>query len=551
MLLKLSISNYAIIRDLVFEPVPGLNIITGETGAGKSIILDALDLVLGGRADIRTQSEWGVKSIVEGEFALDKDRYTDVFAELDIDFEDSTIIRREISPQGKSRTFVNDTPVSLQQLKILSDKLISVHSQHENSMLAEASFQFGLLDGAAQTFALLSEYREAFRSLRSMENKLEELRRQQDHMLKEKDYLSFLLNEFEQAGLKPNEEQELEAELNILSNAEQLTQLADWLESTLTASEQSVVDVLTQIKNKFKAIEQVHPRAAELSKRLQSAIVELKDMAAESSELRDLVQADDGRLEIINQRLMLIQNLKRKHGTAGYDELMTVHEHIADQLLAIGNVDLEIEKLKLSLDGQMKTALQLAARLHKARLQAAVKLKQNLESGLRNLEMPHARVEFDLTETNKLNEYGTTELHLKFTANLGMPPQLLGKVASGGELSRLALCIRSQEASQKHLNTLVFDEIDTGVSGKVADTIGKIFRDISASHQVIAITHLPQVAGYGDAHFMVCKREEGHTTVSYLKRLDKQERIEEIAKMLSGNESTEIAKKNALELIKH
>lgn len=550
MLLKLSITNFAIIRHTVFEPVQGLNIITGETGAGKSIILDALNLILGSRADIKTQSEWGEKCIVEGEFALNHTQYGAIFSELDIDFEPVTIIRREILTSGKTRTFINDTPVSLQQLRSLTATLVSIHSQHENAHLTDKAFQFSLLDAFAGQSEAIQDYRSQYRRYRADEQTLNELKLKQAGLLKEKDYLAFLLSEFETAALRANEEEALETELNMLGNAEQVTQVTEQLLNTLTESEQSVIDTLSQLRNRFKAIETVHPLSKEIADRLQSAVIELKDIASEAAGLGDLIQADPARLEQLNERLSLIQNLKRKHAAADYADLFRINEALADQLFSIGNIDQQIEQMQLQNAKLLQSLHKAAAALHKQREKAAAGLKPALEQNLKLLEMPNARIEFELQTTTELNEFGSSDLQIKFTANLGMPLQALNKVASGGELSRLALCIRSIEASQKQLNSLVFDEIDTGVSGKVADTIGNMFRQIAASHQVIAITHLPQVAGYGDAHFMVCKREEDNTTVSFLKRLDAKERVDELAKMLSGNEATDIARKNAKELLK-
>ena len=550
MLLKLSITNFAIIKKMVFEPQSGLNIITGETGAGKSIILDALNLILGSRADIKTQSEWGEKCIIEGEFALNFKQYKSTFAELDIDFEDVCIIRREININGKTRTFINDTPVSLQQLRFLSSSLVSIHSQHENTQLNDRNFQFDLLDSFAKINSDVLAFQTGYSQYRKNQNEIQQLSSQQNALLKEKDFLQFLLNEFEQAALQLNEEELLENELLILNNAEQVTQVTSLVLNTLTGSEQSIVDTLNQIKSKFKAIENVHASAAEIYSRLQSSIIELKDIASEASTLNELVLGDPKRIEVINERLNLIQTLKRKHAANEFNDLFKINESLADQLFNIGNIDQKLEILNEE-NAKLYTKLKSEAQsIHKSRIKSSLSLKSNIETILHGLEMPNAQIEFDLHETEELNEFGCSELVLKFTANLGMPLQSLNKVASGGELSRLALSIRSIEAKHKHLNTLVFDEIDTGVSGKVADTIGQVFRQISSNHQVIAITHLPQVAGYGDKHFMVCKKEEANTTVSYLKELNPNERVEELAKMLSGNEATEIAKQNALELLK-
>ncbi len=550
MLQKLSISNFTIIRELVMQPVKGLNIITGETGAGKSIILDAIDLVLGSRADVKSQGTDSGKCVVEAEFLVDKTRFEPLFKSMDIDFEPVCIVRREINSAGKSRTFINDTPASLAQLKSLADKLVSIHSQHENTHLNDRDFQFNLLDGFANAMDERVSYRTQYRLFRQNEALLKDLLHKQQELMKEKDYLQFLLNEFEQAGLQPGEEESLETELNLLTNAEQVAQVADLLEHTITDSENSVADTLTQLKNRLKQLEPVSPLAKELFERLQSAVIELKDIASEAAGLRESVSMDGNRQELVNERLNMIQNLKRKHGVTEYADLLKEHESIADKLLNIGNIDQEVERIKTS-NEDIQARLRISSgKLHALRIQSAGKLEEKIGSLLKDLEMPNARISFELSPQETFDEYGASSLQVKFTANLGMPLQALNKVASGGELSRLALCIRCIQASNEQLGTLIFDEIDTGVSGKVAATMGKMLKQVAAHHQVITVTHLPQVAGYGEEHFMVCKKEENNTTVSYLKRLNRNERVEELAKMLSGNQTSEIAKKNAKELLK-
>jgi DNA repair protein RecN (Recombination protein N) len=556
MLQKLTISNFTIIRHLVLKPGKGLNIITGETGAGKSIILDAIDLILGSRADIKTQSGslneagTGGKCIVEAEFLLDPKRFEPVFRTMDIDADATTIIRREISASGKTRTFINDTPVSLLQLKSLADRIVSIHSQNENTQLNEKDFQFSLLDSYSKITDEVFSYRSKYRLLRQNEGLLKSLQQQQGDLLKEKDYLQFLLNEFETVNLQSNEEEHLEAELNLLTNADNIVQVADLIIDSISENENSIANALTQVKNRLKQLENVSPIGKELYERMNSSIIELKDIATEAGNLRESVTSDGGRLESVNERLNTIQNLKRKHGLSSVDELLGEHEKIADKLLNIGNIDQEVEKIRSANQEILAQMKHSADKLHQARLKSAGKLKTEIEDLLKELEMPNAKIVFELSPSEKYDEFGATELQVKFTANLGMQLQSLNKVASGGELSRLALCIRSIEASNARLSTLIFDEIDTGVSGKVAATIGKMLKEVSSHHQVIAVTHLPQVAGYGEEHFMVCKKEEDNTTVSYLRHLDKAERVEELAKMLSGNETSEIAKKNARELLK-
>jgi DNA repair protein RecN (Recombination protein N) len=552
MLQKLSINNFTIIRHMVLSPGKGLNIITGETGAGKSIILDALDLILGSRADIKTQgtATGDGKCIVEAEFLLDRKRFEPVFKLMDVDYETTSIIRREINASGKSRTFINDTPVSLQQLRVLADQVISIHSQHENTQMSDRDFQFNVLDGYARSGEELAIYREQYHLFRQNESLLKSLLQQQQELLKEKDYLQFLLNEFETAALQENEEELLEQELNLLTNADNIVQVSDMMISAISEDENAIVDILTQVKNRLKQLEQVSPLGKDLYERTNSAIIELKDMVNEAVNLKESASSDSNRLEKVNERLNTIQHLKRKHNVTDYTDLLKTYELTADKLFNIGNIDQEVEKIGIENELVLQKMRKSADKLHQLRSKSAVKLKAAIEDLLKELEMPNAKIEFDLQPMEKFDDYGSSDLQLRFTANLGMPLQALNKVASGGELSRLALCIRSIEAANAGLGTLIFDEIDTGVSGKVAATIGKMLKQVATHHQVIAITHLPQVAGYGEEHFMVCKKEEDNTTISYLKHLNKNERVEELAKMLSGNHTSEIAKKNAMELLK-
>lgn len=550
MLKKLSISNFAIIRHLVLEPVQGLNIITGETGAGKSILLDALELILGSRADIKSQSNWGGKCVIEGEFFLDKSTFETVFMEFDLDFDEITTIRREISANGKARSFVNDTPVSLGVLKSIAEQLVSMHGQHENSELHNRKFQFDLIDTFSGCSGLRSEYSEGFTQWRSLSAQLGQYRQERDAMLREKDYLTFLLDEFAKAELKKNEENEAEEELKVLNHAEQIASVAGELNEAITDSENALVDSLQQLRSRIRSIAELHPSAKSISDRLVSVIAELKDISEEASALSQSVQSDPRRIEFLNERISLIQQLKRKHGAEELDDLFRREEDLVSKLNSMSGMDETVEKLELECRLLKENLIRQADELHRIRVENANRLSRVICEKLNELEMQHADIRFKLEHAEELNEFGSSSLQLLFTANLGMPLQALNKVASGGELSRLALCIRSVEASGKSLSTLVFDEIDTGVSGRVADTIGNMFRKISNGHQVIAVTHLPQVAGYGNAHFYIGKREEEGQTSTYVKKLNPSERVEELAKMLSGNQSTDIAKKNAKQLIK-
>ncbi|MCC6817917.1 MAG: DNA repair protein RecN [Bacteroidia bacterium] len=550
MLLKLTVSNFAIIRHVVFEPCNGLNIITGETGAGKSIILDAFDLILGARADVKSLGDPNEKCVVEGEFALNKDKFEAFFSENEIDFEELTILRREINVNGKSRSFINDTPVTLQVLKEIGLRLVSLHSQHENTQMNDRDFQFNLLDDFAGNSELIKNYKTQFLVYKNTQAELENLKSEQINLIKEKDYLEFLINEFEQVNLKLDEEAQLESELDLLNKAEQIVNVADQINTTLIDSEASIADALTQLRNKLRPLESVSDLSKDIVLRLNSSIIEIKDIADDSLKLKESVIYNEGRTEFINERLASIQHLKRKHNITEFNELLVVSEQIADQLFNIGNMDRKVEDLELALKQMYLQLSTLAKSLHSKRVEAADLLKSAIENSLKSLEMPHALIDFSLELKSDLDDYGCSALNLLFSANPGSPLQSLNKVASGGELSRLALSIRTIEAGNRQLNTLIFDEIDTGVSGKVADTIGKMFNQIARSHQILAITHLPQVAGYGQKHFFVGKEVVGNSTVSYIKDLNKSERVDELAKMLSGDAATEIAKKNAMELLK-
>ena len=535
---------------MVFEPVSGLNIITGETGAGKSIILDALGLILGNRADVKTHSEFGEKCVIEGEFSIDATAYGALFKQMDLDFESNCIIRREIHKSGKTRTFINDTPVTLVQLKRLTNSLVAIHSQHENTQLTDWSFQFQFIDQFSKSNDLKLAYHSAYHTYKTQVQSLEHLKEQQSQLIKEKDYLSFLLNEFEALNLKQDEEASLEQSLVVLQNSEALTAFMQETVQVLSEGDYSVIQALNQIKQKYRSIEHIHTKVKAVLDRIQSVVIELKDIDAETASLSDIAHYDPIKMDEMHARLNSIQQLKRKHAVEHSNELLKIHEQIADQLLSIGNIDQALNELTVQVQKSFAAVKTSARALHQNRAKHLSALQEAIEEQLHALEMPHAKIQFNLQLTDHMNEWGMDALDVCFTANLGMPLQSLAKVASGGELSRLALSIRYIEAAHHQLNTLVFDEIDTGVSGKVADTIGQVFKQIALSHQVFAITHLPQVAGYGDAHFYVGKTEINNRTESTIQMLNHKQRIEELAKMLSGNQATDIAKKNAKELLK-
>lgn len=550
MLKRLSIQNFAIIKQLQVSFHEGYNVITGETGAGKSILIDALGLILGDRADLKSQIDASEKCVIEGEFLNESSSIQKLFEQMELDFESPIIIRREFSKQGKSRAFVNDTPVTVVQLKKVTENLVSIHSQHENMVLSDAAFQFNLLDTFAQNKDVLFDYQKVFTSFKQEEKTLIELKKKQSEMLKEKDYLTFLVNEFDTLQLKSGEESEIDKELQLLNHAEQIKQSAEYAGVSISDSEQSVIVVLTAVKQKLKGMTSFSEVCNALYERVSSVIIELKDIANEANDLLEKVGTDQSRLEELNDRMNAIYQLKRKHNVNDYEELLAVYETIANQLNGIGSIEQQIDESQKKVNDALKEMSKLAKNLHQSRTKSASLLKREIEHYLHQLEMPKSVVMFELSETESFNEFGNSNLAIKFSANVGIAPQALDKVASGGELSRLALAIRTIEAKSNQLGTLIFDEIDTGVSGKVAANIGSMFKSIAQHHQLIAITHLPQVAASGQYHYFVSKSEKDNKTYTQIHQLSETERVEQLANMLSGNAISESAMQNAKELLK-
>lgn len=550
MLKRLSIQNFAIIKQVQVLFHNGYNVITGETGAGKSILIDALGLVLGDRADLKSQIDPTEKCIIEGEFHSESNAIKKIFEQLELDFESPIIIRREFSKQGKSRAFVNDTPVSVLQLKKVAENLVSIHSQHENMVLSGTDFQFNLIDTYAQNKDTLQRYQKAFTQFKQTEKTLVELKKKQSEMLKEKDYLTFLVSEFDALQLKEGEELEIDKELQLLNNAEQIKQSAEYTALSILDSEQSIISVLNSIKQKLKSMSAYSDVCNSLYERVSSSIIELKDIANEANDLLEKVGTDQSRLDELNDRMNLIYQLKRKHNVNEFDELLTVYNDLSIQLNGIGSIEQQIVESQKQFDEVQKQMSKIAKELHSKRLKYSNNLKKEIEAYLYQLEMPNSVIEINISENDSFNEYGNSDLNIKFSANLGIPPQALDKVASGGELSRLALAIRTIEAKTNQLGTLIFDEIDTGVSGKVAANIGTMFKSIAQHHQLIAITHLPQVAASGQFHYFVSKSEKDNKTYTQINQLNEKERIEQLANMLSGNAISESAMQNAKELLK-
>ncbi|MBC7426777.1 MAG: DNA repair protein RecN [Bacteroidia bacterium] len=551
MLKELRIRNFALIRELTFVPGKGLNIITGETGAGKSILLDALSLILGERGGIRTQSEFGEKCIVEGLFDVAGYDLEKAFAELDIDYSDEVIIRREINPAGKSRTFINDSPVQLAVLRSLSGRLVNIHSQHENTALNTSEFQTGLVDAFAGITEQSNKFGQLYRQHLKKLHALDALKQSQSRLIKEKDYLEFLSNELDVAGFKSGEEEEMEKQLAVLSNADEIDTQAAYVAEKLYGEEQSISDQVTELKNRIKPISNLSAALETAYNRLSQLAIEAKDLSREMEALRSASNADPAKLNHLNERLQLLQTLKRKHGANDLDELEKIFGDISSQLLEIGNIDEELERTELDVVKSAAGLASEASKISKARKKVIPLIEKKISGMLEDLELKQAEftISAEQMPEGHYNEAGSDTIRFYFTANAGMPPQPLNKVASGGELSRLALCFKSVIAENSSLPTLIFDEIDTGVSGEVAHKIGLMMHQLGKGHQVIAVTHLPQVASKGDQHFFIYKSDiEGKVSTS-IKKLTPEERIIEVAKILSGNNPGDNALANAKELL--
>lgn len=549
MIQVLAIKNYALIEDIRVDFQSGLTTITGETGAGKSIILGALSLVLGKRADISSVKNPEEKCIIEAHFSIENYHLQKVFEENDLDYDAHTILRREILRGGKSRAFVNDTPVNLNQLQAIAPFLVDIHSQHETLEILSEDYQLEVIDILADSEVVLTEYKKYLEEYQTAKGRLHALRADRETKLKELDYQTFLYNELQQADLKKINQKELEEEYETLSNsemiqqsfAEVLQQLEEESIGTLTTSKEARL-ILGRIRGFSSSFESFWER-------LNGMIIELEDLTEEIKNTAEQVSADPERLEEVNERLQTLFKLQQKHGLSTVEELLVLEKELEEKV----NVTLGMEDEILSLEKKEKELaqilIQLGTQLHEKRIKAIPELKKELETILAPLGMPDAVFRFELKKENQFRANGMDVLNLLFSANKGMAPGPLRRVASGGEMSRIMLSIKSVLAKFKKLPTLIFDEIDTGVSGEVANKMAEIMVDMSRTMQVLTITHLPQVAAKGKQHLKVFKQSQNDITATALKQLGKEERILEIAGMLSGKNISEAALANAKEML--
>ncbi len=549
MITTLVIKNYALIEDIRVEFNEGLTIITGETGAGKSILLGALALLLGKRADLGSVKDSSKKCIVEGHFSLGNYDLQSIFDENDLDYESHTIIRREILPSGKSRAFVNDSPVGLTQLQALSPYLIDVHSQHETLEVATESFQMEVIDALAGNSALLKSYAKEFSDFKKTSEELTFLKRQKEDASKELDYQTFLFNELQQAGLSKLDQLQLEETYETLNNAEAIQEALNSVNQLLDDEQIGTLQTAKEARIVLGRIKEFSTVFGDFWQRLNSIIIELEDISSEVGSNSEKIEADPEMLFQVNEKLQTLYKLQQKHAVSSVAELIEIEKNLEEKVNTTLGMDDEIEKLEKQKALLRKSALKTAAELHHNREKSIPILKQKLEETLLPLGLPNARFLFELNASEDFKSNGTDTLQLLFTANKGLAFGPLKKVASGGEMSRIMLSIKAVLAEYKKLPTIVFDEIDTGVSGEVANKMADIMHFMSQKMQLLSITHLPQIAAKGDHHIKVYKEDKDNVTGTHLQVLRKEERIIEIAQMLGGKNVSEAALANAKELL--
>jgi DNA repair protein RecN (Recombination protein N) len=549
MLQKLSIRNYALIDSVELDLEKGLNIITGETGAGKSIMLGALSLILGQRAETRYFFNQEKKCVIEGTFLLPGDGLKQLFQDLDIDFHQESILRREISNDGKSRAFINDTPVTLTVMKQVGERLIDIHSQHATQEINDASFQLAVVDTLANHDQLLSDYRRKFSQYRKNIKQLGVLQSAAELARSKQDYEQFLFTELENANLQAGEQDLLEVEIQALNNSESIKRSLVTTYNLLSEQEVSVVPMLKEAVNQVQAIEKYKEEYESLNERLRSALIELKDIAEETVTLEESVVFSPARIEEINNRLDVIYALQQKHRVKTVAELISIREELSASLGRLLSGDEEIDKLTKEIDRQQAELEKIAAKLSTNRSKAVKVSEKEVDEILVQVGMPNAKIHLEQSELNELGKDGKDNITLLFSANAGQAPALVAKVASGGELSRLMLAIKSIMAKHTALPTLIFDEIDTGISGETALRVGDVIGALEQNMQVVCITHLPQIASKGGAHYFVYKNEETARTTTGIRRLTQEDRVSAIAEMLSGKNPGNSALENAKDLL--
>lgn len=549
MLTLLSIKNFALIEQLEMNFSNQFSIITGETGAGKSILLGALGLVLGNRADLSSLKDKEQKCVIETHFNLAKYNLKPFFEANDLDYEEVTIIRREILPSGKSRAFINDSPVNLEELKELGTFLIDIHSQHQTQELSNEEYQIQILDAIANNGSTVARYKENLSAYKSTKSELKKLKETKDSLSKEADYNSFLLEELLAANLKEGEQAELEITLQKLSNVEFIKENIDKSLAIANEEQIGIIQNLKEIKFSLQKIAAISTEFKDLSERVSSVLIEFDDISSELNSQAEKLVNDPEKLEIVNQKLQLIYSLQKKHNVASVEELLVIQNDLDSKVVLADDLDNQISKLESQVEKDSIILEELANQISENRQKAIPVLTEEIVMILTQLGMPNARFQFEIKPAQSFLLSGKDEVQLLFSANKGTDFGLLKKVASGGEMSRIMLAVKSILANYSKLPTIIFDEIDTGVSGEIAHKMGDIMKEMSAKMQVFAITHLPQIAAKGNQHYKVYKQDQGESTVSELKLLSPEERIVEIAEMLSGKDISDSALTHAKALL--
>ena len=550
MLVKLFVQNYALIKELDVELENGLTIITGETGAGKTILLGALSLILGTRADTTVLLDKNQKCIVEGTFRIEDYDLNEFYVANELDYESVTTLRREINPAGKSRAFINDTPVTINLLKELGDRLIDIHSQHQTLMLNDISFQLNVIDSFAGTAKLKSEYVEAYSNYRKLKKEYSGLKEKADRNKADMEYYQFQLNQLEEAKLNKGEQEELEVEQELLGHAEEIKLALSESSNLFSAEGMSILSMLREVKMNIGKIRTFLPKGENLLSRTESSLIELGDLAGEIEKLAVSLEADPHRLTQVNNRLDNIYSLIQKHRVGNLNELIIKQEEIKDLIRAIVSSDERLAELESLLEKAVSSLKIISEEMSDKRRNVLPDIELKITELLRQLGMPNAKFRISLSQLKEFTSSGIDQADFLFSANKQIAPENLAKIASGGELSRVMLSLKSLLTKNNNLPTIIFDEIDSGVSGEIADKVGQILAGMGKYMQVINITHLPQVASQGTKHYHVYKDDTDDSTFTRVKLLSTDERILEVARLLSGSEVTETAMKNARELLK-
>lgn len=549
MITSLSIENFALIEKLSVSFTDGFSVITGETGAGKSILLGALGLVLGKRADLTSLKNKEEKCIIEAHFQIKNYNLKSFFDENDLDYEDETIIRREILPSGKSRAFINDTPVNLNELQELSNFLIDIHSQHQTQELSDDGVQFQIIDSVASNFDLISQYSIKLKEYKKLKSEIKSKTERLQSILNEQEYNTFLLEELLTANLKSGDQEILETQYEKLNNVEFIKE--NIIKSLAIANEEQfgVLENLKEIKLSFQKIAGFSPEYNQLFERISSVLIEFDDIEKELTQVSEGIFSNPEELELTNQKLQLIYSLQKKHQVNSVDELLVIQNDLDNKVVSVTTLESEIGSMQKSISEIEKLLNDFATKINKKRVEAIPVLTDKLAQILELLGMANARFNIQLTAKEEFYPNGKDEIQFLFSANKGSDFGLLKKVASGGEMSRIMLAVKSVLSQYSNLPTIIFDEIDTGVSGEIANKMGEIMKQMSKNMQVLSITHLPQIAGKGKEHFKVFKSIKDNQTHSELKLLTAHERVIEIAQMLSGSTISDSALNHAKELL--